>query len=174
MPCFQRTGCFDISTEESPIPIYVIATDEERFMAKEVYTYLQHQNKETRRSIPIAISARHIHLTQEAVEILFGPGHQLQVYKEISQPGQYACVEKLNIIGPKNRIDGVRVLGPTRPGIQVEVSRTDEFRLGLDAPIRNSGDIKKFCTHYTRRPGWYIGYQRRSHLCKTSHSYAYR
>ena len=133
---------FDISTEESPIPIYVIATDEEKYMAKEVYSYLQNQNKAEQRSIPIAISARHIHLTQEAVEILFGKGHQLQLYKEISQPGQYACKEKLNIIGPKNRIDGVRVLGPTRPGTQVEISRTDEFRLGLDAPIRNSGDIK--------------------------------
>ena len=133
---------FDISTEDSPIPIYVIATDEEMYMAKQAYSCIKANEESSPKTIPIAISARHIHLTREAVEFLFGEGHQLQVYKKISQPGQFACVEKLNLIGPKNRIDGVRVLGPTRRVNQIEISRTDEFRLGLDAPIRNSGDIK--------------------------------
>lgn len=91
--------------------------------------------------IPIAISARHVHLTDAAVELLFGAGHSLTSYRAISQPGQYAAVETVSLVGPKRRIDGVRVIGPTRPAVQVEISRTDEFHLGLDAPIRDSGDV---------------------------------
>jgi acetate kinase len=120
----------------------VVATDEAREIARQVAGLVQSQDAVVDAAkVPIAISARHIHLTQPMVERLFGAGHSLTHYKDISQPGQFAAVEKLNLIGPKNRIDGVRVLGPTRPGNQVEISRTDEFHLGLDAPIRNSGDI---------------------------------
>ncbi|MEZ4473574.1 MAG: phosphate propanoyltransferase [bacterium] len=92
-------------------------------------------------AIPIAVSARHIHLSPEAVEVLFGPGHTLTPLKELSQPGQYACVEQLDLIGPRRTIEGVRVLGPARGKCQVEISRTDEFFLGLDAPVRRSGDV---------------------------------
>ncbi len=93
------------------------------------------------RSIPIAISARHIHLTREAVDVLFGKGYELTKLKDISQPGQYACNETLNVIGPKNSIANVRILGPLRPAVQVEISRSDEFLLGVDAPVRDSGDV---------------------------------
>ena len=93
-------------------------------------------------AIPIAISARHIHLTPEAVEVLFGEGHTLTPYKPLSQPGQFACEERLTVVGPRRSIEGVRVLGPTRPGCQVEISRTDEFFLGVDAPVRNSGHVR--------------------------------
>ena len=89
--------------------------------------------------IPIAISARHIHLTQESVDALFGKGHTLTFRKPLSQPGQYSCEETLTIIGPKNSIQNVRILGPVRPKNQVEISRTDEFFLGVDAPVRDSG-----------------------------------
>lgn len=91
--------------------------------------------------IPIAISARHVHLTQEALEVLFGPGAALTPRNDLSQPGQFACQETVNLIGPKRRIDGVRVLGPLRSRCQVEVSRTDEKQLGIDAPVRQSGDV---------------------------------
>src|SRR5690606_3233035 len=91
--------------------------------------------------IPIAISARHVHLTQAAVEQLFGPGHTLTFRKPLSQPGQFACEETVDLIGPKRTIEGVRVLGPVRSKCQVEISRTDEFQLGIDAPVRASGDI---------------------------------
>lgn len=92
-------------------------------------------------SIPIAISARHVHLTVEAVEALFGEGHRLTPNKPLSQPGQFAANEKVTVIGPRRSIEGVRAIGPERRANQVEVSRTDEFHLGLDAPIRDSGDV---------------------------------
>ena len=101
----------------------------------------EHDAVEASLTIPIAISARHIHLTREAVEALFGPGHQLTPYKPLSQPGQFACEEKLTIVGPRRSLEGVRVLGPERSKCQVEVSRTDEFFLGIDAPVRDSGDV---------------------------------
>jgi acetate kinase len=76
------------------------------------------------------------------VEALFGPGRTLTWYADLTQPGQYACVEQVNLIGPKGRIDNVRVLGPVRPESQVEIARTEEFKLGIDAPIRHSGDLE--------------------------------
>src|SRR5690606_18192763 len=75
------------------------------------------------------------------VEQLFGPGHTLTPRKPLSQPGQFACEETVDLIGPKRTIEGVRVLGPVRSKCQVEISRTDEFQLGLDAPVRASGDV---------------------------------
>ena len=92
--------------------------------------------------IPISISARHVHLSQVHVEALFGVGHQLTARAPLSQPGQFACEEAVNVVGPKGTIKKVRVLGPVRKESQVEISRTDEFVLGLDAPIRPSGALE--------------------------------
>ncbi|MDP2310770.1 MAG: acetate/propionate family kinase [Pseudomonadota bacterium] len=130
----------EISADHSRVRILVVQTDEERAIAEEVAA-LAGQDVSHEDAIPIAISARHLHLTQAAVEILFGVGHTLTVHKMISQPGQFAAEEKVTLIGPRRSIEGVRVLGPTRRACQVEVSRTDEFFLGLDAPIRDSGDV---------------------------------
>ena len=92
--------------------------------------------------VPVGVSNRHIHLTQEHVEILFGKGYQITPFKDLSQPGQYACKEQLTIIGPSLRpIEGVRVLGPTRKSSQVEISRTDSYVLKVKPPVRESGDI---------------------------------
>jgi acetate kinase len=96
----------------------------------------------TQLTIPIAISARHVHLTPASVEALFGPGHTLTPLKPISQPGQYAAKETVTLVGPRGRIQNVRVLGPPRVADQVEISRTDEFALGIDAPVRESGDVE--------------------------------
>ena len=94
-------------------------------------------------NIPVGISNRHIHLSREHVDILFGKGYQLTQLKELSQPGQFACKEQLTIIGPSMRaIEGVRVLGPERKASQVEISRTDSFVLKVKPPVRESGDIK--------------------------------
>ncbi|MBQ9761339.1 MAG: phosphate propanoyltransferase [Clostridia bacterium] len=94
-------------------------------------------------SVPVGVSNRHIHLTREHVEILFGKGYELTKIKDLSQPGQYACKETLTIIGPSMRaIEGVRVLGPERKASQVEISRTDSFTLKVKPPVRESGDIK--------------------------------
>ena len=93
-------------------------------------------------SFMIETSARHIHLTQETVEKLFGEGYQLTVRKPLSYPGQYACNERLTIVGPKKEMANVSILGPTRKADQVEVSATDARTLGIDAPVRESGHVE--------------------------------
>lgn len=91
--------------------------------------------------LPIALSNRHIHLSQKDLDILFGEGYELTKFKDLSQPGQYACEEKVDVVGPKKTIKGVRILGPVRPETQFEISVADAFTLGVNAVIRNSGDI---------------------------------
>src|SRR5580765_8621633 len=91
----------------------------------------------------VNVSARHCHLTQEAVEILFGKGHQLQVHKWLYQDGQFAAKEAVTLIGPRSRvISNLRILGPCRNLNQVELAYTDAVALGFDIPLRSSGDIK--------------------------------
>ncbi len=132
-----------ISDISSRVRAIVVKTDEELMIARQTKRIVAEENKLTaNKSIPVAISARHIHLTQETFEKLFGNGATPTVYREISQPGQYACEEKINLIGPRNRIDGVRLLGPLRSVDQIEIARTDEFKLGVDAPIRDSGKVE--------------------------------
>lgn len=140
----------ELSTANSRVRLLAIATDEQLEMAREAAALLASLDKvgagrvdaaNVERPIPIAISARHIHLTPEAVAILFGEGHQLTPRNPLSQPGQFACEETLDLIGPKRSIESVRVLGPVRSKCQVEISRTDEFHLGIDAPVRASGDV---------------------------------
>jgi len=92
--------------------------------------------------IPAAISNRHVHLSREHVDILFGKGYELTKLKDLSQKGQFACNEKVDIVGPQGVLKGVRVLGPARKETQVEVSITDCYVLGLNPPVRMSGDIK--------------------------------
>ncbi|HEY9577930.1 MAG TPA: phosphate propanoyltransferase [Pseudobacillus sp.] len=92
--------------------------------------------------IPIAVSARHVHLSEQHLAALFGPGYTLQKKSNLSQPNQFAAEETVILSGPKGTIERVRVLGPSRHLTQVEVSQTDAFKLGLKPPIRQSGDIK--------------------------------
>lgn len=94
------------------------------------------------KEIPIAASNRHIHLSPEHVERLFGRGYMLNKQKDLSQPNQFAAKETVTLIGPKGKIPNVRVLGPARGATQVEISLFDGFTLGVKPPIRNSGDIK--------------------------------
>lgn len=92
-------------------------------------------------NLPIALSNRHVHLSQKDLDILFGEGYELTRAKDLSQPGQYACEEKIDLVGPKSTIKGVRILGPTRPETQLEISVTDAFKLGVSPEVRDSGDI---------------------------------
>src|SRR6185503_18920129 len=136
-----------ISTDDSRVAVIVVPTDEERMMAREalraigrsyITNVLETQKRE---SFLVEVSAHHIHLTQEHVEALFGQGHQLTKHADLSQPGQYACKEQLAIVGPKGRIERVRVLGPARKYTQIEIAMTEQFKLGVHPPICESGDI---------------------------------
>lgn len=97
--------------------------------------------KSAEKLIPVGISARHVHLTQQEVEILFGKGHQLTFLKPLSQPGQFAAQETVSLTGPRGTIDKVRILGPVRSGFQAELSLSDARTLGIKPPIRESGDL---------------------------------
>lgn len=92
--------------------------------------------------IVVGVSNRHVHLSREDVEILFGKDYQLTPIKELGQPGQFACQETVTIVGPKGSIENVRVLGPERKETQVEISLTDAYKLGLNPPVRDSGDLE--------------------------------
>lgn len=88
----------------------------------------------------VETSARHVHLSQEHLEALFGKGYVLTKKKDLSQPGQYACEERVTIVGPKKELKGVSILGPVRKATQVELSLTDARSIGVTAPVRESGD----------------------------------
>ena len=92
------------------------------------------------KEVLVEMSARHIHVSKEDLEVLFGKGYELTKKKDLSQPGQFACAEKLVVVGPKGQIKA-SILGPTRPASQVELSFTDARTIGVAAPIRESGDI---------------------------------
>jgi acetate kinase len=136
-----------ISAEDSPVTIIVVANDDERLVAWETLRAIERNallleaRAEETPAIPVEISAHHVHLAQADVEALFGPGHQLTPMHELSQPGQFACEEQVHLVGPKGRIAKVRVLGPTRKETQVEIAMTEQFKLGVQPPIRQSGDL---------------------------------
>ncbi len=141
-----------VTAAHSRIAALAVRTNEELSIARQAVQVLRSHDLQIERdrereressrhmpAIPIAVSARHLHLTKETFAELFGADATPTLLKDISQPGQFACKETVTIIGPRGTIEGVRLLGPFRPKNQVEVSRTDEFKLGVDAPIRDSG-----------------------------------
>ena len=138
----------DITGEHSRVKVLVIPTDEERMIARETIRTLGNQNvaeiirNQQERTIPIEVSAHHIHLSRKEVEALFGPKHELTKRSDLSQPGQFACEETVNVIGLRGRVERVRVLGPLRNQSQIEISMTEELKLGVKAPVRASGDIE--------------------------------
>ena len=139
----------DISADGSPVRVLVVPTNEELMIARETLRALDRRHiaqiikTQVFTPVPIEVSAHHIHLSQAHVEALFGPGHQLTKESDLSQPGQYACKEKVNLVGPKGRIERVRVLGPARKATQVEIAMTEQFKLGIHPPIRESGDVEE-------------------------------
>lgn len=133
----------EISVEHARTKLLVVRTDEQLSIARSSAALIERQDVvKTPAPIPVAVSARHIHLTRESCDQLFGAGHELTPRKPLSQPGQFACEETLTVVGPKRNIESVRVLGPLRSKNQVEISRTDEFHLGIDAPVRGSGKVQ--------------------------------
>ncbi|KKM12151.1 hypothetical protein SY88_04680 [Clostridiales bacterium PH28_bin88] len=92
--------------------------------------------------VPVGISNRHVHLTRQHIELLFGKGYQLTKLKDMKHVGQFAAQETVTIVGPKGIVENVRVMGPTRKETQVELSLTDSYRLGIKAPVRDSGQLE--------------------------------
>ena len=132
----------DISAATSRAKLLVVRADEELGMACEAALLLRCRHVPAGpAAIPVAISARHAHLSQATIDRLFGPGYRLRMKCPLVQPGHFAAEETVTLIGPAGRIEGVRLLGPPREEDQVEISRTDEFTLGVDAPVRLSGDL---------------------------------
>ena len=108
------------------------------------HRYEQFNSQEGRimdNKVLVETSARHIHLSPADLETLFGKGYELTPKKDLSQPGQFACTERLDVVGTKKTLSGVTILGPTRSATQVELSLTDARSIGVDAPIRESGDV---------------------------------
>lgn len=138
----------DISDEDSPVKVLVIPTNEGKMIARETLRAIDHHkvsevlDRQKEKTIPIEVSAHHVHLSRREIDLLFGPEYELTCRAELSQPGQFACEETLNLVGPKGRVERVRVLGPDRDQTQVEISMTEEFKLGVKAPIRASGALK--------------------------------
>lgn len=137
-----RSPIRDISRSDSRVRILVVRADEERAMADEAAQLLAKAGQPARIArVPIAISARHAHLSQPAIDELFGAGYQLTARQALSQTGQFSAQETVRLVGPRGAIDHVRLMGPPRAHDQVEISRSDEFVLGIDAPVRISGDL---------------------------------
>ncbi len=121
--------------------------------------------------LPVNSSNRHLHLSQEDLEILFGAGYELTNIKDLTQPGQFACKETVQVVGVKGLIE-MRVLGPVRKETQVELAQTDARKIGIKAPVRESGDLNG-------TPGTYswaerrCNYEKRLHRCSSPCSFAY-
>lgn len=120
----------------------VIADYNKEIMTDKKNSFITETKCRQEEPVPVETSARHVHLSQKDVDRLFGVGYTLTKKKEISQPGQYLCEERVRLIGPKGTIDRVAVLGPTREHTQIEISLTDNKLFGIEAPIRISGDLE--------------------------------
>ncbi len=141
-PC-DSTPVIDVAADTSRVRVLVLRADEQMQLAREAADLLgiQHGSATRAERIPVAVSARHAHLNVATIEKLFGPGYQLRKRLDLSQTGQYAAEETVALIGPRGRIDKVRLMGPPRGANQIEISRSDEFVLGVDAPVRISGNV---------------------------------
>lgn len=110
-------------------------------LAGELAAEISKRLKRSKLAIPVGVSSRHVHITQEHLAALFGAGSALTKLRDLKQPGQFAAQEKIDVAGPKGVIRGVRVLGPCRAKTQIEVSMTDARALGLEPPVRESGNL---------------------------------
>jgi len=130
-----------IQAHGSRVAVIVTETAEQLMIARETAAALVQTPKLAPRPIPVAVSGRHVHLTAEAVEALFGAGYKLTEGHPLRQRGHWAAVERVALEGPRGRIGNVAILGPLRNRTQIEVSRSDSFALGIDVPVRDSGSL---------------------------------
>ncbi|MCB1368188.1 MAG: acetate/propionate family kinase [Rhodobacteraceae bacterium] len=122
------------------VRVLVTETAEQLMIARETAAALAPEAS-VPEPIPVSVSARHVHLSRAAVDALFGVGYQLTPDMPLRQPGQWAAAERVTLEGPKGKLERVAILGPERPRTQIEISRTDGFTLGIDAPVRDSGKL---------------------------------
>ena len=140
---------FDLTARNSRVSVFAVATDEELMMARQCAKALDFKKSlkgdmMSTHPLPlrVAVSAHHVHLCRDDVDALFGKGYKLTKKASLFIESQFACEERVNLIGPRGTVNKVRILGPERPKTQIEISRTEEFKLGIDAPIRASGDLE--------------------------------
>jgi len=138
-------GVVDIAAPRAPTRVLVVATDEERMIAREVVRTIAGPTAGRRQiqghAIPVGVSVRHVHLSREHCDALFGPGYELTMRHPVSQPGQFVCRETVTLMGPKGEIQRVAIINPLRKETQVELAKTDAIVLGVNPPLRESGKL---------------------------------
>jgi acetate kinase len=146
--CHARAagGVVDIASPRAPTRVLVVATDEERMIAREVMRVTvgpsAARQRVTGHAIPVGVSVRHVHLSRAHCDALFGKGYELTERRPVSQPGQYVCRETVDLVGPKGEIERVAIINPLRKETQVELARTDAIALGVNPPLRESGHLE--------------------------------
>ncbi len=138
-------GVVDVADRHARTRVLVVRTDEERMIAREVVRCLVGPSAAMRsvrsKPIPVGVSVRHVHLSRQDTDALFGPGHELSRRRDVTQPGQYVTRETVDLIGPRGELTGVAIIAPLRKETQVELARTDALRIGVDPPLRESGKL---------------------------------
>lgn len=143
--CLSGFDAPRIDSSQSRVKVLVTQTCEQLMIARETAELLARRSQPDRFEtwqIPVAVSARHVHLSAEAVTALFGDDYRLSELRPLKQPGSWAAQETVDVIGPRGELHHVRILGPLRSATQIEVSRTDCFALGVEAPVRPSGKLE--------------------------------
>ncbi|MEJ7731236.1 MAG: acetate/propionate family kinase [Polyangiaceae bacterium] len=139
-------GVVDVAAPRAPTRVLVVATDEEKMIAREVVRTIAGPTAARRHlrggAIPIGVSVRHVHLSRAHCDALFGPGYELTPKRAVTQPGQYVTRETVDLVGPKGEIERVAIINPLRKETQIEVAKTDAFKLGIDPPLRESGKLQ--------------------------------
>jgi len=139
-------GVVDIAAPRAPTRVLVVATDEEKMIAREAVRCLRGPTAAVRsihaQPIPVGVSVRHVHLSRADCDALFGPGYELTLRREVTQKGQYVTRETVDLIGPKGELRGVAIINPLRSATQVEIAKTDAYALGVQPPIRESGQLE--------------------------------
>lgn len=141
----EQGGIVEVSQKRSPTKVLVVRTDEERMIAREAMRCVVGASGAIRsvraRPIPVGVSVRHVHLSREDTDALFGPGYTLTKKRDVTQPGQYVTRETVDLVGPKGEIRSVAIIAPLRKQTQVELAKTDSFVLGVAPPLRESGKL---------------------------------
>ena len=139
-------GVIDVSEPHARTRVLVVHTEEERMIAREVMRCIAGPTAALAgvhaHAIPIGVSARHVHLCRRDCDMLFGANYKLAKRRDISQPGQYVTRETVDLVGPRGELHGVAIINPLRAETQVELARTDAIHLGIDPPLRLSGDLQ--------------------------------